>query len=73
MFYCLAIDNDWANDIGANMGIEEGIEITFKRGSRIADQPPVPSILEGILDPPNPNSNDNDWAVDVGANEGSAV
>ena len=60
LFYYLAIDNDWTVDIGANEGIAEGIEITFKRGSRIADPltPPnvriLPSILEGILDSPHP-------------------
>jgi hypothetical protein len=29
----LAIDNDWAVDIGANEGSAKGIKITFMRGS----------------------------------------
>ena len=33
----LAIDNDWAVNVGADEGSAGGIEITFKRGSGIAD------------------------------------
>ena len=32
----LAIDNDWAVDVGADEGSGDGIEITFKTGSGIA-------------------------------------
>ena len=33
----LAIDNDWEVDVGADEGSAKGIEVTFKRGSGIAD------------------------------------
>ena len=60
LFLWKRIDVYWKVDVGANEGSAEGIEITFKRGSRIAATvtPPniqiLPFILEGILDPPNP-------------------
>ena len=55
-FNYLAIDNDWAVNVGADEGSAGGIEITFKRGSGIADpqSPQFTYYFGGHFRPLNP-------------------
>ena len=66
LFLWKRIDGYWKVDVGANEGSAEGIEITFERGSGIADPLTYPCVrilpskfqfFGVILDPPPPKKN----------------